>query len=69
MKKRGAYDMNILSKIRDGLRMGKDKVVNSIVGIGSALKDKQNSLLTGLVFTSIGIGLLIYTYIPNPKQI
>ena len=59
--------MKIWGKFKDGLKMGKDKVVNSIVGIGAALKDKQNSLLTGLVFTSIGIGLLIYTYIPNPK--
>ena len=61
--------MKFLNKIKDGIKMVKDKTINKLMNIGTSLKNKENSQLIGLIFTSVGIAFLIYTYIPTPQQI
>ena len=34
--------MKFLNKVKDGIKMVKDKTVNTIIGIGSTLKNKEN---------------------------
>jgi hypothetical protein len=64
---RGAKDMNILSEIKDGLKMGKDKAVSSILGIGAALKNKENRIITGMVLVGLGGALLLSCYVKVPQ--
>lgn len=59
--------MKILDIIKDGLIMGKDKVVSSIVGIGTALKNKENRIITGMVLVGLGGALIISCYIKVPQ--
>ena len=59
--------MKFLNKIKDGLNMVKDKTVNTIIGIGSTLKNKENRAIMGIVFVGLGGALIVSAYIKLPQ--
>jgi len=59
--------MNILSCVKDGLKMGKDKAVSSLINIGTALKNKENRIITGMVLVGLGGALILSCYIKVPQ--
>lgn len=59
--------MKILNAIKDGLKMGKDKVVSSITSIGAALKNKENRIMTGMILVGLGGALILSCYVRVPK--
>lgn len=59
--------MKILSVVKDGLKMGKDKAVSAIVGIGNFLKSRENRVITGIIFLGLGGALVVSGYIKIPQ--
>jgi hypothetical protein len=57
----------MIKEIKDGLKMGKDKAVSSIVSIGKALKNKENRIMTGMVLVGLGGSLILSCYIKVPQ--
>jgi hypothetical protein len=54
-------------KFRDGLKMIKDKTINSIVNIGTTLKSRENRVIIGIVLVGLGGSLIISGYITLPQ--
>lgn len=59
--------MKFLNKIKDGIKMVKDKTINTMVSIGTTLKDKENRLLIGIILVGLGGSLIISCYIKVPQ--
>lgn len=59
--------MKVISKVKDGLKMGKEKAVSTIVGIGKALKDKENRLIIGMTLVGIGGAFIASCYVKIPQ--
>ena len=59
--------MKFLNKIKDGLKMVKDKTINTIVGIGRTLKNRENRAIIGIVFVGLGGALIVSAYIRLPQ--
>ena len=59
--------MKFLNKIKDGLKMVKDKTINTIVGIGRTLKNRENRAIIGIVFVGLGGSLIVSAYIRLPQ--
>jgi hypothetical protein len=59
--------MNILSVVKDGLKMGKDKAVNVISGVGTFLKEGKNRVIVGVVLGGLSVGLILSGYIKLPQ--
>ena len=59
--------MKFLNKVKDGIKMVKDKTINTIVGVGRTLKNRENRVIIGIVLVSLGGGLIISGYIRLPQ--
>lgn len=59
--------MKFLNKIKDGLKMVKDKTINTIVGIGRTLKNRENRAIIGIIFVGLGGSLIVSAYIKLPQ--
>ena len=59
--------MKFLNKIKDGIKMVKDKTINTIVGVGRTLKNRENRAIIGIIFVGLGGGLIISGYIKLPQ--
>ena len=59
--------MKFLNKIKDGIKMIKDKTINTIVGIGRTLKNRENRAIIGIVFVGLGGALIVSAYIKLPQ--
>ena len=63
--------MKIWDFIKGGLKMVKDKTVNTIANIGKILKDRENRLITGIIILGMGVGiggsLIISAYVKAPQ--
>ena len=56
--------MKFLNKIKDGIKMVKDKTINTIVGVGRTLK---NRAIIGIIFVGLGGSLIVSAYIKLPQ--
>ena len=59
--------MKFLNKIKDGLNMVKDKTINTIVGVGRTLKNRENRAIIGIIFVGLGGALIVSAYIRLPQ--
>ena len=59
--------MKFLNKIKDGIKMVKDKSINTIVGIGRTLKNRENRAIIGIIFVGLGGSLIVSAYIKLPQ--
>ena len=59
--------MKLLNKIKDGLKMVKDKTINTIVGVGRTLKNRENRAIIGIIFVGLGGSLIVSAYIKLPQ--
>ena len=59
--------MKFLNKIKDGLKTVKDKTINTIVGIGRTLKNRENRAIIGIIFVGLGGSLIVSAYIKLPQ--
>ena len=59
--------MKFLNKIKDGIKMIKDKTINTIVGVGRTLKNRENRAIIGIVFVGLGGALIVSAYIKLPQ--
>lgn len=59
--------MKFLNKIKDGIKMVKDKTVNTIINIGTILKSKENRVIIGIVLVGLGGSLIVSGYIKLPE--
>ena len=59
--------MKFLNKIKDGLNMVKDKTINTIVGVGRTLKNRENRAIIGIIFVGLGGSLIVSAYIKLPQ--
>ena len=59
--------MKLLNKIKDGLKMVKDKTINAIVGVGRTLKNRENRAIIGIIFVGLGGSLIVSAYIKLPQ--
>ena len=59
--------MKFLNKIKDGIKMVKDKTINTIVGIGRTLKNRENRAIIGIIFVGLGGSLIVSAYIKLPQ--
>ena len=56
--------MKLLNKIKDGIKMVKDKTV---INIGTILKSKANRVITGILLVGFGGSLIVSGYIKLPE--
>lgn len=59
--------MKLLNKIKDGIKMVKDKTVNTIISIGTILKSKENRVIIGILLVGLGGSLIVSGYIRLPE--
>lgn len=59
--------MKLLNKIKDGIKMVKDKTVNTIISIGTILKSKENRVIIGILLVGLGGSLIVSGYIKLPE--
>lgn len=59
--------MKFLNKIKDGIKMVKDKTINTIVGVGRTLKNRENRAIIGIIFVGLGGSLIVSAYIRLPQ--
>ena len=59
--------MKFLNKIKDGIKMIKDKTINTIVGVGRTLKNRENRAIMGIIFVGLGGSLIVSAYIKLPQ--
>ena len=59
--------MKLLNKIKDGIKMVKNKTVNTIISIGTILKSKENRVIIGILLVGLGGSLIVSGYIKLPE--
>lgn len=59
--------MSVISNIKDGLKMSKDKVINTIANMGKSLKNKENRMILGIVLGGLSASLILSCYVKIPQ--
>ena len=59
--------MKLLNKIKDGIKMVRDKTANTIISIGTILKSKENRVIIGILLVGLGGSLIVSGYIKLPE--
>ena len=59
--------MKLLNKIKDRIKMVKDKTANTIISIGTILKSKENRVIIGILLVGLGGSLIVSGYIKLPE--
>ena len=60
---------NLLNNIKKGIGYMRDKAIQTIVNVGTALKNRENRIIIGIILTSSGLGFIVSGYIKMPQEV